>query len=717
MAHGVLVSCRVRPLDSSDDADDVISVADTAVRVGEDSAFTFDSVFGPTTTQQELFAAVGEPLVRHVLEGFHCTLLAYGQSGSGKTFTTFGDDGSGEGDGDGDGEGLVPRLLQRLVTACADDVDTTLTASFVEIYQERLVDLLCPTKSSGRLRVREDRATDGVWVDGAAEISLSSRSVARQVVRRGLRNRESGATRLNDRSSRSHAVLTLTLTRTRRADDDASTTTTTTRSRLCVADLAGSESVHKSAAQGQRLEEAKHINRSLSALGNVIHALTSAPAARGYVPYRDSKLTRLLQTALGGNARTHLLLTCSSAARHAEETLSTLRFGARAARMVNAPRVNVASRSPPRAKDEMLRTLEAKLESLCHYIRELESRPPQAWTCARCREIECPPEDDANECPPGDDALADDVMQQELRMLRQALAELQQERQQHVDSPQPDAEQLHVRQAREIEQLELQVNEADAAVAALQAQLREAIETHGAMQQRLEAELRQLQTTLRHCEQASAAESEILRRRVELLERQHQSRDVELSAMRRETDELRSRLARRDAEEKNQRPRDQAARSASVAVVDEPAAAAALSPPRWPSCKPRLRPVTAAGDPAGNALAIHQWWAGDQEDPTESDERSELVAAPGDRERPRRSSRGCRPTPSGNVQLRPLTSNGLSTTRPLRSRLVTLLNTLEEETSAYRALLDPPASSAGGRQDEHPRGRRERERDRQREST
>ncbi|GLE04391.1 hypothetical protein PINS_up013333 [Pythium insidiosum] len=287
MAHGVQVSCRVRPPDAGSAASSgsaVSLLAPTTVCVDGSHAsekapttFSFDSVFGPETTQRELFDAVGEPLVRHVLDGFHCALLAYGQSGSGKTFTAFGGDSDA-----GDDDGLVPRLLDRFVAVCGregtseGDSDATLTASFVEIYQERLVDLLCPNKASARLRVREDRATDSVWVDGAAEVSLTSSSVARQLVRRGLRHRASGATRLNDRSSRSHAVLTITLTRTRRSGSDdnggadptsssssssTATTTTTLRSRLCIADLAGSESVHKSAAQGQRLEEAKHINR------------------------------------------------------------------------------------------------------------------------------------------------------------------------------------------------------------------------------------------------------------------------------------------------------------------------------------------------------------------------------------------------------------------------------------------------------------------------
>ncbi|GLE04392.1 hypothetical protein PINS_up013334 [Pythium insidiosum] len=169
--------------------------------------------------------------------------------------------------------------------------------------------------------------------------------------------------------------------------------------------------------------------------------------------------------------------------------------------------------------------------------------------CSRCRRQNERPtraDDTVDECRPQEDALADDVMQQELVTLRQALAELQrqQHQRQHLDrvSQQLDAvslaatEELHVRQAREIELLELQANEADATIAALQAQLRDAAEQQAAIQQRLETELRQLQTALRHCEQAGAAESEILRRRVETLERQNHSREVELSSLRREAD-------------------------------------------------------------------------------------------------------------------------------------------------------------------------------------
>jgi hypothetical protein len=316
----------------------------------------FDSVFPPTATQAQVFNSIGEPFVREVLSGYNCTILAYGQTGSGKTYTAVGG-------ATPDLRGLIPRSLELLLERMLEisstgEFDVGLTASFVEIYQEKLRDLLLPFNNT-RLRLREDR-TRGVWIDGAGSISIDTVQTGMALLARGTAQRSTGCTAMNAESSRSHSVLLLTFTKRRSSRAGSPELSFSSSSTLSIVDLAGSERAQKTAASGVRLDEAKYINKvsgggirhtwrrvanlersyqSLSALGNVINALADDKAR--HVPYRDSVLTRLLQTSLGGNAKTHLVLTCSSSATHVDETLSTLRFGARAKRVNNSPRVNL----------------------------------------------------------------------------------------------------------------------------------------------------------------------------------------------------------------------------------------------------------------------------------------------------------------------------------------------------------------------------------------
>lgn len=423
VSHGVLVSCRVRDaeLEPSDSVvhigSDAASIVVTHGNVGSggdaassssssavsmvSSASTssysyFDSVFPPTATQAQVFDSIGEPFVREVLSGYNCTILAYGQTGSGKTFTAVGG-------ATPDSRGLVPRSLElllarRLEISSAREFDVALTASFVEIYQEKLRDLLLPFNST-RLRLREDRAR-GVWIEGAGSISIDTIQTGMALLARGSAQRSTGCTAMNAESSRSHSVLLLTLTKRRSHRAAGSESSFSSSSTLSIVDLAGSERAQKTAASGVRLDEAKHINKvsggvfgstwrrvadlrrssqSLSALGNVINALADDKAR--HVPYRDSVLTRLLQPSLGGNAKTHLMLTCSSSAAHVDETLSTLRFGARAKCVSNSPRVNLLAEDGGglRESQRLLQTLRDKV-----YV-EAPERPARCPVlCSHC---------------------------------------------------------------------------------------------------------------------------------------------------------------------------------------------------------------------------------------------------------------------------------------------------------------------------------------------
>lgn len=259
--RGVQVSCRVRDLSDSDIAlgrqPCVLADAETrTVRLASSSGsslapWSFDAVFAGSAGQEQIFDNVGRPFVSRVLSGYNCTILTYGQTGSGKTYTTIGQSSTP------DGEGLAPRAMRQFLREM-QRMDQTqfavrLTASFIEVYQERLRDLLLP-QNTRKLRIRE-RKDDGVWVDGASEIEVSSEALGREVLARGMNQRATGATLMNADSSRSHSVFTLLFTsRDRRSHAQL-------KGRLCIVDLAGSEKASKTAASGQRLDEAKHINR------------------------------------------------------------------------------------------------------------------------------------------------------------------------------------------------------------------------------------------------------------------------------------------------------------------------------------------------------------------------------------------------------------------------------------------------------------------------
>ncbi|KAF0687246.1 Aste57867_21008 [Aphanomyces stellatus] len=314
----------------------------------------FCRVFPGPTPQADVFEAVGAPAVDDVLRGYNYTILAYGQTGSGKTHTILGSKAE---------PGLLPRLVARTFDALQGDVSSSVDVSVFEVYQERIGDLLAPANVN--LRVREDKER-GIWVEGATEAAVDDAASAMKVIQRGIAGRSTGAHLTNAASSRSHCIFVLTVTRPTAAGLKQT-------GKLVVVDLAGSEMVRKTAAQGKTLDEAKYINKSLTALGLVINALTDGKSK--HVPYRDSKLTRLLQNSLGGNAKTHLILTCSSSNDNVDETMSTIRFGARAQQIRNSPHVN-AEKDVSEYK-QLVATMERKVEALSAYIAALATQPCQ----------------------------------------------------------------------------------------------------------------------------------------------------------------------------------------------------------------------------------------------------------------------------------------------------------------------------------------------------
>ena len=330
----IQVVCRIKPLtlrekDSSDTQCLDFIPAQNSIRVKShpDSYFSFDQVFSPNSTQTQIFDCVGLPIIKSVLVGFNGTMLAYGQTCSGKTYTMLGPDIS-----DPMLKGLIPRICKTIfeeIQEAETDLEFSVKISFCEIYLEKIRDLLNSRKSN--LKIAEDK-TRGVFIKDLTEVYVASEGEVLNLLKIGTKQREIAGTLMNEESSRSHAIFMVTISQHNTQDLSAKT------GKMFMVDLAGSEKLSKSAAEGKRLDETKNINKSLSALGNVICALTDGKSA--HVPYRDSKLTRVLSESLGGNSKTSLIVTVSSALSNENETLSTLRFGVRAKAVKNKPVVN-----------------------------------------------------------------------------------------------------------------------------------------------------------------------------------------------------------------------------------------------------------------------------------------------------------------------------------------------------------------------------------------
>jgi len=292
----------------------------------EKHSFNFDYVFNLTTDQKTVYEVAGKPIVESTLEGFNGTILTYGQTSSGKTFTM---------QGDLDSEhykGIIPRIVDTVfekIGQASESMEFMVKASMLEIYNEKIRDLLDPSKNN--LNVREEKQK-GIYVDGLTERPIGNENEVYDLMKVGNDNRAVGVTNMNAQSSRSHSIFYLFVT----MNDTESCSCKI--GKLYLVDLAGSEMISKTGAKGQTLEEAKGINKSLTMLGRVINALTDGKSQ--FVPYRDSKLTRILQEALGGNSKTCLIITASPSMYNAVETLSTCRFGMRAKSIKNSAKIN-----------------------------------------------------------------------------------------------------------------------------------------------------------------------------------------------------------------------------------------------------------------------------------------------------------------------------------------------------------------------------------------
>eukprot|EP00045_Choanoeca_perplexa_P009845 m.96366 g.96366 ORF g.96366 m.96366 type:complete len:952 (+) comp15050_c0_seq1:34-2889(+) len=362
MSTGVKVCCRFRPQlpnELSKGGVPIVSVdsgGTTCVINGAKRAtFTFDRVFGGDSTQEGVYEYTAKPIVEDVLKGYNGTIFAYGQTSSGKTHTMEGPD------VDGDSRGIIPRIVFNIfsyIDMAPESLEFTVRVSYFEIYMEKIRDLLCD--GNVNLQIHENRER-GVYVRHATELYMQDPEDVMEVMRAGSERRSVASTNMNDISSRSHSVFLMEITQKDTLKGGVKT------GKLFLVDLAGSEKVSKTGADGMVLDEAKNINKSLSALGLVIMNLTEG-ASRNHIPYRDSKLTRILQESLGGNARTTIIICASPSSYNEQETISTLRFGQRAKKIKNKARVNIQY-----SAEELQRQLDQAKKEITKLAKRLAS--------------------------------------------------------------------------------------------------------------------------------------------------------------------------------------------------------------------------------------------------------------------------------------------------------------------------------------------------------
>ena len=346
-------------------------------------SFTYDYCFNSLdpldcnfSSQEIVFNCLGRDILENAFAGYNACIFAYGQTGSGKSYTMMGSQAQNQ-------AGIIPRLcnnlFERIDQMSTVENQTKVEVSYMEIYNEKVYDLLdltSPSKSG--LKVREHNVL-GPYVDGLSQLAVTSFKQIEDLMVEGNKSRTVAATNMNNESSRSHAVFSLVLTFT--LTDRLTGVTGEKVSRISLVDLAGSERAVKTGAVGERLKEGSNINKSLTTLGLVISKLADQSAGRDkFVPYRDSVLTWLLKDNLGGNSKTVMLATVSPAADNYEETLSTLRYAERAKRIVNHAVVN----EDPNAR--IIRELRAEIDALKEML--LHASQPQCALTEKLNENE-----------------------------------------------------------------------------------------------------------------------------------------------------------------------------------------------------------------------------------------------------------------------------------------------------------------------------------------
>lgn len=365
--ENVRVVVRVRPMDKlelDNDSQNVVQVdkINRCITVVKPNANTneppkiyyFDNVYGEESSQIDIYIDTARPIVDKVLEGYNGTILAYGQTGTGKTYTMSGSPDSPQ------TKGIIPNTFAHIfghIAKAKDNQKFLVRVSYMEIYNEEVRDLLGKEMNKS-LEVKE-RADIGVFVKDLSGYVVHNADDLENIMKLGNKNRVVGATKMNLESSRSHAIFSITV---ESSEVDEAGAQHVKMGKLQLVDLAGSERQNKTQATGIRLKEATKINLSLSVLGNVISALVDGKST--HIPYRNSKLTRLLQDSLGGNSKTVMCASISPADLNYVETISTLRYASRAKNIQNRTHIN------EEPKDALLRHFQEEIAELKRQLEE-----------------------------------------------------------------------------------------------------------------------------------------------------------------------------------------------------------------------------------------------------------------------------------------------------------------------------------------------------------
>ncbi|KAM7536020.1 hypothetical protein Aperf_G00000093015 [Anoplocephala perfoliata] len=362
----ITVAIRVRPLGEHGVGDIVVhDPSSSSIIIGVDRSYTFDHIFTSESSQTEVYNTLVSPLIKDCLSGINATVLAYGQTGSGKTYTmgtTFDIDEFSM----SDFVGIIPRAVVDIFERIQNMTDSefAIEAQFIELYNEELRDLLTPKKNLVKI---QERVGGGIYLSGATSIRINSVHDALNIIRAGGESRSTGSTKMNAQSSRSHAILTLHISQRKQIEGESRVDLIS--SKFHFVDLAGSERLGRTGAEGERAKEGIKINYGLLALGNVINALSEN---QKHVPYRDSKLTRLLCDSLGGNSRTVLIACISPAEIDMAESVNTLQYATRAKKIRNTISINVANMTS--ADAETLKKLLVENRRLRQQLRMFTSQ-------------------------------------------------------------------------------------------------------------------------------------------------------------------------------------------------------------------------------------------------------------------------------------------------------------------------------------------------------
>ncbi|VDL52595.1 unnamed protein product [Hymenolepis diminuta] len=552
MAESIKVVCRVRPLNENEKAKDnnycVNFPPDSSnlIKLERDKTYAFDHVFQPKTQQVDVYNTVAKPIVADVLNGYNGTIFAYGQTASGKTFTMEGVL------GDQTLQGIIPRIVHDIfnhIYNMEEYLEFHIKVSYFEIYLDKIRDLLDVTKNN--LSVHEDK-NRVPYVKGATERFVSTPEDVFDVIDEGKANRHVSVTNMNEHSSRSHSIFMFTVTQ------ENLETKKKLHGKLYLVDLAGSEKVAKTGAEGSTLTEAMNINKSLSALGNVINALVDNHA---HVPYRDSKLTRILQESLGGNAKTTMIICCSPSSYNEAETKSTLLFGMRAKTIKNIVTVNEELTAEEwrlryerlQAKARRMKEIIDRLEAELKRWRAGENVDTKEWVVAAELEIEEPTDEAAGDVSKGTPALPSTTTAAPGALSARPVIDLA-----AAASVGVSEEQLHALY-QQLDDKDEEITKHTQTIERLRQQLEEQEQLLRAA--RVEAETSSVDAAQYQAEWQSAKEEakEILQA-LEELALSHAQRDTELSNLERELEDTREKLQQTDLTIKDKESEVQLAR-------------------------------------------------------------------------------------------------------------------------------------------------------------